>query len=82
MNNPSKRKQRFKGKIVSLPSPKTAVIEVESFLEHPKYRRYFKRSKKYSAAYENGEFKIGEKVIIESSRPLSKTKKWVIKSVS
>ena len=81
MNDLSKHKQRLKGKIVSLPAPKIAVIKIVNYLKHPKYKRYFRRSKKYSAAYEGGEYKVGENVIIESSRPLSKTKKWIIKNI-
>ncbi|MBI2507137.1 MAG: mitochondrial small ribosomal subunit protein uS17m, partial [Candidatus Niyogibacteria bacterium] len=43
-------------------------------------RLHFRKSKKYSAAFEGAERKVGESVVIESSRPLSKTKKWVIKN--
>jgi len=40
--------------------------------------KYFKTSKKYKAHDEKNEYKTGDKVVIESSRPLSKDKRWVI----
>lgn len=80
MNNHSiKRKQQLKGRIVSL-SREAAMVEVSRYIKHAKYKKYFRKSKKYSAAFEGAERKVGESVVIESSRPLSKTKKWVIKN--
>lgn len=78
MNTAVKHKQTLRGTIVSLSPGKTAVVEVVRHLRHPKYKKYFKRSKKYSAMCESAERKVGEIVIIESVRPLSKTKKWKI----
>lgn len=78
MTEKAKHKQKFKGKIVSY-SGKTAVVEVARYLKHAKYRKYFKRSKKYSAHDESGTHKVGDGVYIESSRPLSASKKWVVK---
>ena len=79
MTEPVKHKQKIKGKIVSS-TDKSAVVEVTRFVKHPKYRKYFKKSKKYTAHDETGQRKIGETVVIESSRPLSGSKKWVIKN--
>ncbi|QQG45853.1 MAG: 30S ribosomal protein S17 [Candidatus Niyogibacteria bacterium] len=78
MNDSIKHKQRFKGKIISLSQNKTAIVEVTRLLKHPKYKKYFKRFKRYSAHYETGQHKIGEMAVIESARPISKTKKWVL----
>jgi small subunit ribosomal protein S17 len=57
---------------------KTVVVEVERIKEHPKYRRRFKVHKKYKAHDENGEFHIGDKVVIEETRPMSKEKRWKV----
>ena len=61
---------------------KTVVVEVERIKEHPKYKRRYKVHKKYKADYDEGEYRIGERVIIEECRPLSKDKHWrVVKSL-
>jgi len=75
-------KKQLIGTIVSNKMQKTVVVEVESIKEHPKYKRRYKMDKKYKAHVENGEYQIGDRVIIEESRPISKDKKWkVIKKV-
>lgn len=71
-------KRQLKGIIVSNKMQKTVVVEVERVKEHPRYKRRYKVHKKYKAHYNEGEFKIGEKVIIEECRPISKDKKWKI----
>lgn len=81
MNSTVKHKQSLRGKVVSISPGKTAVVEVARYLKHPKYKKYLKRSKKYSAHCESGQCKIGETVVIESNRPLSKTKKWKITNI-
>ena len=45
---------------------------------HPVYKKYIKRSKKYSAHDENNKFKIGELVTIQENKPISRTKKWIV----
>lgn len=79
MNQESKNKQTLKGKIVSDAMSKTVVVEVSRFVMHPKYKKYFRRTKKYSAHVDVGEYKVGDRVVIESHRPISRTKKWVVK---
>jgi len=75
-------KRQLTGKIVSNKMQKTVVVQVERIKEHLKYKRRYKVRKKYKAHYEGGEFKIGDKVVIEECRPISKDKKWrVIKKV-
>jgi len=69
-------KKRLKGTIVSNKMQKTVVVEVERVKEHPKYKRRYKVHKKYKAHYDKGEYKAGDKVIIEECRPISKDKKW------
>jgi len=69
-------KKQLKGTIISNKMQKTVVVEVENRKEHPKYKRIYKVHKTYKAHDEEGKFKIGDKVIIEECRPLSKDKKW------
>ena len=61
---------------------KTVVVKVERIKEHPKYRKRFKVHKKYKAHDEKNEYKVGDKVIIEECRPLSREKRWrVVKTL-
>lgn len=71
-------KKRLKGTVVSDKMNKTAVVKVEKIKIHPKYEKRFKVHKKYKAHYETGEYKIGDQVLIEETRPISKEKKWKI----
>ena len=71
-------KRKIQGKVVSVKMPKTLVVEAERVKQHPKYRKRFKVHKRYKAHYEEGEFKVGDQVIIEECRPISKDKKWKI----
>ena len=57
---------------------KTVVVRVERVKEHPKYRKRYKVHKKYKAHDEKEEFRMGETVIIEECRPISKEKKWKV----
>jgi len=70
--------RKFTGKIVSDKMQKTVVVEVERVTMHPKYKRRFKVHKKFKAHDEKGEYKMGEVVIIEECRPISKDKKWKV----
>ncbi|MBZ1348263.1 MAG: 30S ribosomal protein S17 [Candidatus Nealsonbacteria bacterium] len=75
-------KKQLIGIIVSDKMQKTKVVKVERIKEHPKYKRRYKIHKKYKAHDEKGEYKVGDKVIIEECRPLSKDKRWrVIKKI-
>ncbi|MBI1957359.1 MAG: mitochondrial small ribosomal subunit protein uS17m [Candidatus Niyogibacteria bacterium] len=71
-------KQQLKGTIISKPSDTMAVVECVRFIEHRKYRKFFKRSKTYHAEDETKSHKKGDTVIIEATRPRSRTKRWRI----
>lgn len=71
-------KKILKGTIVSTKSTNTLVVNVPRLKEHPKYKKRFTSNKKYKAHYETGEYKVGDKVLIEESRPISKDKKWKV----
>jgi small subunit ribosomal protein S17 len=69
-------KKRLIGKVISDKMKKTVVVEVEKWKEFPKYKRKFKFHKKYKAHDEKGECHIGDRVMIEECRPISKEKRW------
>ncbi len=69
-------KKRLKGAVVSNKMQKTLVVKVERVKEHPKYKRRYKIHKKYKAHYDKGEYHVGDKVVIEETKPISKDKKW------
>lgn len=70
--------KKLQGVVVSDRMTKTAVILVTRLRKYPKYKKYFKISKKFKAHDEQNEYKIGDKVVIQETRPLSKDKKWKI----
>ena len=75
-------KRQLKGVVVSDKMQKTVVVKVERIKEHPKYKKRYKVHKKYKAHDEKGEYHIGDKVVIESTRPISKKKRWrVVKRI-
>jgi small subunit ribosomal protein S17 len=71
-------KRQLKGIVVSNKLQKTVIVEVERIKEHPKYKRRYRIQKKYKAHNQKGEYNIGDKVIIEECRPISKEKKWKV----
>jgi len=71
-------KKTLQGIVVSDKMQKTVVVEVERIKEHPKYKKRFKIHKKYKAHDENKEYKMGDKVVIEETTPISKDKKWKV----
>jgi small subunit ribosomal protein S17 len=71
-------KRVLTGQIVSDKTDKTVVVKVERRVKHPLYGKIIKRSKKYHAHDEANEFKQGETVRIEETRPISKLKTWKV----
>jgi small subunit ribosomal protein S17 len=69
-------KRILTGTIVSDKTDKTVTVLVERKVKHPLYGKIIRRSKKYHAHDESNEFKSGERVRIEETRPISKTKTW------
>ncbi len=66
------------GKVVSAKNDKTITVLVETHRKHPLYGKRVKYSKKYTAHDEKNEAKLGDTVRIRSTRPLSKTKRYVL----
>ena len=73
-------KRILTGTICKATNKKTVVVEVERTFKHPIYKKYIKRSKKYHAHDETDAFKVGDKVMIEETRPISKLKTWKVVS--
>lgn len=72
----SKKKRQLKGVVVSNKMQKTIVVEVTRLKAHPLYKKRIRRSKKFMAHDEKNEARIGDWVIIEEVRPLSRHKRW------
>jgi len=76
-------KRQLKGKIISKKMQKTVVVRVERIKEHPKYKKRYRAHKNYKAHSEKEGYEVGDIVIIEECRPISKDKNWrVIERVS
>ena len=77
MSDRAQRKFRV-GLVVSDKMDKTAVVKVETLVEHPLYKKRIKRSKKFKAHDEANACAIGDKVKMMETRPLSRDKRWRI----
>ncbi len=64
------------GKVVSDKMEKTIVVAIEDSVKHPLYKKIIKRTVKLKAHDENNECKIGDRVRVMETRPLSKDKRW------
>jgi len=80
MSDLEKRKVR-EGLVVSNKMAKTVVVAVETRKVHPLYKKAVRRTKKYKAHDENSACKIGDKVRIVETRPLSKEKRWRVTEI-
>jgi small subunit ribosomal protein S17 len=76
----SERKSR-EGVVVSDAMQKTRVVRIERVFRHPRYQRVVRMSKKLKAHDEANESHVGDRVVIEETRPLSKEKRWRIRSI-
>ena len=73
-----KKKKIFRGVVVSDKMKDTAVVRVERFVKHPKYKKFIRRAKRFQAHDPGNAHKVGEKVRIEETRPVSKNKHFRI----
>ena len=76
MTETNSNKRTLTGRVVSDKMNKTVTVLVERRVKHPLYGKIVTRSKKYHAHDEKNEFKEGDTVLIEETRPLAKTKAW------
>lgn len=69
------------GTIVSNKMDKTVVVQVERLVKHSLYKKYIRRSNRYMAHDAENSCKIGDRVLITESRPLSKVKRWRVSRI-
>lgn len=74
------RKTRV-GEVVSDKMTKTIVVEVERRVPHPRFKKIVRKTSKFYAHDEKEEAKVGDKVLISETRPLSKLKRWTLEQV-
>ncbi|MDR0449275.1 MAG: 30S ribosomal protein S17 [Rickettsiales bacterium] len=71
-------KRILTGNVISAKTDKTIVVNVDTRKRHPLYKKFVKQSKKYQAHDEANKYKVGDIVEIQESRPISKTKRFVV----
>ncbi|EJF76829.1 30S ribosomal protein S17 [Bartonella birtlesii] len=71
-------KRILQGVVVSDKNDKTVVVKVERRYSHPLLKKTVRQSKKYKAHDESNQFKVGDQVSIQESRPVSKDKHWTV----
>jgi len=80
MSERGKRKTQI-GVVVSDKMDKTVVVKIDRLVRHPVYNKYIKRCDKYKAHDKDNSCKIGDRVLIEETRPLSKDKCWKVRQI-
>ncbi|MDZ4735621.1 MAG: 30S ribosomal protein S17 [Dongiaceae bacterium] len=68
----------LEGVVVSDKGDKTIVVSVERRVMHPLYKKFIKRSKRYMAHDADNRFKVGDQVLIQECRPISRRKTWEV----
>lgn len=69
-------RRKLQGTVISDKMQKTVVVRVDRMKMHPKYKKRYTVSSKFKAHDEKGEYHVGDKVVIEETRPLSRDKRW------
>lgn len=69
-------KREFVGLVISDKMNKTVKVQIETLVKHPLYKKYIKRRSNFTAHDEANSCRIGDKVVIIESRPISKMKRW------
>lgn len=75
------RRKQFEGKVVSIKTDKSCVVEIEKLQKHALYGKYSKNSKKYMIHDPENTCKVGDKVQFEECAPISKRKRWQLVQV-
>ena len=75
------RSKAREGIVVSNKMDKTVVVVVQRLVKHPMYKKYVKRRSKYKAHDEQNRCAIGDRVLIAETRPLSKDKRWRVRTI-
>lgn len=79
--NKDEKRKKLTGVVVKDKMDKTVVVEVERVYKHPKYHKYLRSKTTCKAHDEENKAKVGDKVLIMETKPLSKDKRWVVKQV-
>jgi small subunit ribosomal protein S17 len=69
------------GTVISDKMDKTVVVQVDRLVKHSTYKKYVRRRAKYTVHDETNACKIGDRVVIRETRPLSKTKRWRVSQI-
>lgn len=77
-NNPAKNIRTLRGKVVGSKMKDTITVAVERYVQHPKYKKYQRRTKKYLVHDPGNTATVGSTVTIQETRPLSKRKRFVL----
>lgn len=75
------RKTQKVGRVVSDKMEKTVVVAVDYLKPHPLYRKIIRKTSKFHAHDEENSCKVGDLVRIEETRPLSRTKRWIVTEI-
>ena len=78
MSQSAKNQRQLTGRVVSDKMEKTVTVLVERQMMHPIIGKVVRRTKKYHAHNEGNDAKLGDTVVIEECRPISKTKAWKV----
>lgn len=78
MSKENTTKKALRGTVVSDAMDKTVVVKVERFVQHPTYKKFYTKSKKFHAHDEKNQFKVGDVVEIVETKPLSKKKSFTV----
>ncbi len=81
MNAEKKIRKTLIGTVASDKMEKTVVVKVVRRVQHPMYGKYIQRHKKYMAHDVENSCRIGDKILIEEYRPLSRHKRWLVKGI-
>lgn len=76
-----KKRKTLIGVVTSDKMDKTVVVMVNRLVLHPVYKKYIRKRKKVKAHDERNECRVGDKVLLIESRPLSREKRWRVKEI-
>jgi small subunit ribosomal protein S17 len=79
--NSLQKRRGVVGVVVSDKMKKTIVVKVDRQVKHSLYKKYIEKSRRYKAHDETNDAKVGDRVTLIESRPLSKEKRWVLQSI-
>ncbi|MEW6712336.1 MAG: 30S ribosomal protein S17 [Candidatus Riflebacteria bacterium] len=81
MENTKTIKRSRVGRVVADSTEKTIKVEIEGIVQHPRYKKYIKRHTRFLVHDPEEKCKVGDLVRVEECRPISKTKKWIVREI-